>query len=373
MDITKLLDEIREYVYANGLDATVDRYATELASWPGEAAGIWLRVSSGKQDEALQLPQVLRHCTERGLRPAKWYIIHGKSAFHGKHQADLDKALNDMRHDETSALVIWHSDRLERREGKALLDVLAEFNDAGGHVESVQEPSLGLLDFGSQVTTFVTGLVNNEKSRHISEQVQLSQERIRANNATGNRIPWGYITIGEKYERKLVPTDFCREYVPQIFQHCINGESCRDIAAWLDSECVPTSNGKKWHEGSIRHLIKNATYAGRRIRRPEKGGKVGETFQHCPEAAVIDIDTWTQANKAMSNREKRGPKAPRSIRLSLCWPSYAVLDAERQCIGIGHREASSTNTAASGSRRSGRAVVIECRSITWKQGSSFAC
>ena len=209
---TKLLDEIRDYVCQHGLDATVKRYATMLELWPGEPAGIWLRVSTGLQDEANQLPQLLRHCAEQGRRPAKWYIVHGKSAFHGKHQADLDRAVTDMRHGQMSVLVIWHSDRLERRPGKALLETLAEFSDAGGRVESVREPTLGQLDFGSQVTTFITGLVNNEKSAHISEQVNLALERINANNATGNRVPWGYVTIGEKYERKLVPTDFCREW-----------------------------------------------------------------------------------------------------------------------------------------------------------------
>ncbi len=49
------------------------------------------------------------------------------------------------------------SDGIERRPGKALLDLLAEVSDAGGHVESVKEPTLGALDFGGQVMTFIAG------------------------------------------------------------------------------------------------------------------------------------------------------------------------------------------------------------------------
>jgi hypothetical protein len=104
--LDELLDEIRAHAYQHGLDETVSRYRVALESWPGEPAGIWLRVSSGEQEEALQLPQVLKHCADHNYRPAKWYIIHGKSAYHGKHQKDLDRALEDMRHGETHVLGI---------------------------------------------------------------------------------------------------------------------------------------------------------------------------------------------------------------------------------------------------------------------------
>jgi DNA invertase Pin-like site-specific DNA recombinase len=315
--LAKLLDEIRAHAYQHGLDETVSRYRAALESWPGEPAGIWLRVSSGKQDEALQLPQVLKHCADKGYRPAKWYVIHGKSAFHGKHQKDLDHALEDMRHGEITVLTIWHSDRLERRKGKALLDVLTEFGDAGGRVESVQEPQLGQADFGSQVVTFIAGLNNYDKSKHISEQVQLAYDQIRANGATVSRAPWGYVTEGPKLNRKLVPTDLCSKYIPLIFERCIDGDSCRTIAQWLDDEGVPTTTGKAWHEGSVRDLIRNGTYAGRRMRRPQKGDKSRKrtTFQYCPEAAVIDMDTWERANDALRNRDKRGPDSPRTKRV----------------------------------------------------------
>ena len=209
-----------------------------------------------------------------------------------------------MRNGEISVLAIWHSDRIERRPGKALLDVLVEFGDAGGRVESVQEPTLGQLDFGGQVTTFLAGLMNHEKSRHIAEQTKLAQDRIRTNNATANRRPWGYETTGPKYNRTLVPTDICRKYVPQIFQRCIDGDSLRTIAAWLDSEGVPPVRGKQWHEGSLRHIIMNRTYAGRRIRR---GDLKEETFQTCEP--VIDADIFDRANEALRNRPKRGPVA----------------------------------------------------------------
>lgn len=180
-----------------------------------ETAARWLRVSSGGQDEANQEPDVEAYCAAKGYADGPVYTVHAKSAFHGDHQADLDQALADARAGRYQVLVIWHSDRLERRERKALLDVLAEFEAAGVRVESVQEPTLGHLDFGGQVLTFITGLVNHEKSAHISAQVGLAHGRIRENMALQGRPPWGYTTGGTKYHRMLLPTPEGMKYVPR--------------------------------------------------------------------------------------------------------------------------------------------------------------
>ena len=222
---------------ADQLEATFRRASGHDAMPAGwTTVGAWVRVSSGKQDEENQVPSLVKYCIDHKYWPVVWYIVHAKSAFKGEHQDVLDQAVDDMRSGKTAVLAIWHSDRLERRHDgktKTLLGTLAEFSDAGGRVESTLEPTLGQMDFGGQVTTFITGLVNHEKSKHISEQVNLAKDRITANGAVSSRPPWGFYTEGEKYNRKMFPTDTCREYVPQIFARCIAGESLRTIAIWL--------------------------------------------------------------------------------------------------------------------------------------------
>ena len=131
MGTVGLLSEIRDHVYRHGLDATVARYAA-LSQWPGEVAGIWLRVSTGQQDEASQLPEVLRHCAQRGYRPAEWYVVHDKSASRGEQQSQLDEMLTDLRDTKTGVCVCWHSDRLERRGPEYLFRTLRQAKDAGG-------------------------------------------------------------------------------------------------------------------------------------------------------------------------------------------------------------------------------------------------
>lgn len=276
-------------------------------------AGVWVRVSSGGQDEANQVPDLERYCDQRNYWIATRYVLHARSAFKGHQQADLDQALEDMRTGRIQKLVIWHSDRLERRPGKALLDVLAEFTDAGGVVESVKEPALGGVDFGDQVTTFIAGLVNHEKSKHISDQVTLAHNRIRSNGALLGRIPFGYTSEGDKYNRRLVATDLAREVVPQIFDRCIAGESAAAIAAWLTAIGVPRANstGHKqegWSPKAVTNILRNTDYIGRR--RDASGVMVHK----CD--AVIDAVTFRRAGEALDGRPKRGPVTGHSALLT---------------------------------------------------------
>ena len=165
--------------------------------------GGWIRVSGDKQDEENQVREIIGHCVQRDYWIARWYIVHAKSAFKGEHQKDLDIAVEDMREGLTEVLVIAHSNRLERREsregkpdiGTELLNTLAEFVDAGGHVESVEEPTIGQYDMGSRITNYVTGLINTEKSKTIRRETRRAYDRIDANHGVRNRVPGVWYTI----------------------------------------------------------------------------------------------------------------------------------------------------------------------------------
>jgi DNA invertase Pin-like site-specific DNA recombinase len=62
-----------------------------------ERAGIWVRVSSGGQDEQNQLPAVEAHCAQRGYAIKRRYELHDKSASKGEQQAAQDQVLADIR------------------------------------------------------------------------------------------------------------------------------------------------------------------------------------------------------------------------------------------------------------------------------------
>ena len=286
-----------------------------------ENAGIWLRVSSGGQDEANQEPDILRYCQQHKYNIARRYEVHAKSAFKGHHQRDLDRMIADIHQGHITVLVVWHSDRLERREGKALLDLLAEVSVAGGRVESTKEPQLGQIDMGSQLFTFATGLMNHEKSAHLSEQVGIAHARIDAVGAFRGRIPFGYRTEGPKYSKRLVPTDQGRELVPDIYERVIAGQSLQVIADWLTERTGPGQcatcrgagkvEGKKcrdcitWWPKVVAELVRRPVYMG------HHANSAGVTVHRCDPLLVTadgkpDAATWKRANDNLNARPKRG-------------------------------------------------------------------
>ena len=186
--------------------------------------------------------------------------------------------------------------------GKALLDLLAEVAAAGGRVESVQEPTLGQADFGSQITTFIAGLVNADKSLHLSEQVRASFDTIRANEALHGRPPFGYATAGTtKYAKTLVPTGDGRTYMPEVFSRVIAGEPLRAIAAWLDGKGVKPPQGGQWWARSLSQLIRNPAYKGQRCAQDQKTKRYGTILSR--HEALVDAATWRRANDALASRQ----------------------------------------------------------------------
>jgi site-specific DNA recombinase len=266
-----------------------------------EPAGVWVRVSTGGQDEQNQVPDVERYCEAHDYRIAKRYELHDKSASKGEQQDTLDAMLTDMREGTIKVLVCWHSDRLERRGPEYVFPMLANVRDAGGRIESTQEPLFGQQDFAGQVSTAVNSSISFEKSKRISEQVKLAHNRSRANEAIYAGTPlFGFTIEGPKYGKKYVPTELGRSIAPQIFERCIAGHSLRQIAEWLDSqEITPQRGGSKWNEAVVRRIIRNRAYAGRVINRE------GVTISHCE--AIVSPDTWDRANHALKTRPKRGP------------------------------------------------------------------
>lgn len=310
---TKLLDDIRKSVYGDGLDAVVERYSDTLAGWPGEPTGLWLRVSTGRQDEAGQLPETLEDCKSQGLRPVKFYIVHDKSAYKGEQQAKLDEMYDDVREGTITVLTMWDIDRLDRRGGTNHIEDVKSVIDAGGRLRAKRQGPIGLTTTGDRIGLFIQGEQAHEYSEKISAAVSRTNVEIRASNhLAGGGYAWGYEIVGEQRRRKTIrPTDRAREWVPQIFQRCIAGDSCQKIARWLDSENVPTRFGGGWSSASVHSILTNMTYMGRR---PDDGiGPDGKPHRELRQTTmtcerVIEPDIFRAAQEALkSPSRKRGP------------------------------------------------------------------
>lgn len=269
----------------------------------GIPAGKWIRVSTDQQDAENQVPDLNAYGSASGYDWEATYKVDGKSAFHGKHQAWIDQALADTRAGKIKVLVVWASDRIERRGVEATLKLRRQFVEAGGRIEFVKEPFLNGTDASVELLGAVTGWVAHQESVRKSERQAMVRQTIKANGGYIGRWSWGYVSAGTKYARTLIPTDAGRKYVPEIFARVIVGMSLAAVCAWLDAEGIKAPGKGTWWPKTLSKLVRNPIYIGR----PQD--RDGNTVQRCE--ALVTAETFRLAGEAMDARyQERGDLNP---------------------------------------------------------------
>lgn len=292
-------------------------------------AGTWQRVSTGGQDEASQLPDLNNWCDAHGYEIKARYVLHGKSASKGKHDAALDQVIRDMEDGKINVLVVWQSSRLERRGVFSVFDFQRRVLDAGGRIEYVQDSHLNATNEMSDVMLSLAATMDKQKAQTISKQVRAKHNALRATGSAIGRPPWGFVircTVCDaapqrpgcnSHVKVFAPTRVAFNWVPRIYQAVIDGASTRRIAEWLESEGVPTAEGRAWNEGFIGKLIKNPIYYGQR----RNGGTI-ET------EALVSATTWQEANAVIASRPRPGRGTTRREKVLFtpyCGACYGVV------------------------------------------------
>ena len=266
-------------------------------------AGTWVRVSTGGQDEANQVPDIERHCSERAYDITKRYVVKARRASIGEQAPVLAEMLHDMRTGQIEVLVCWHSDRLERRGAEALFKLIREVQDAGGRIEAVLEPQLGATDIAGSALTALSGIMSHEESVKKSERERIAVQRVRDNEALWGILPWGYASVGEKYNKRAEATEDGKRYIPELFQRIADGQSLNEVGRWLRAGPLPRISSK-----TILRMIRNSTYRGHRT------NLQGQHVMKVP--ALVDSALWHAANERLSNAP-RGRRAPTSGKPAL--------------------------------------------------------
>lgn len=301
----------------------------------GERARLWQRVSTGGQDEASQLPDLIRWCDTRQYEYdlGERYVVHGKSAWHKKQQKALDRAISDMANGQYTVLVVWFFDRIQRGSTLEAFMLAERARAAGGRIEYVNDTYLNETNEMSDVMLALTATAARQESERKSKRIKAKHDALRAAGSVIGRPPWGYyikctvcnaaarMPQCKPHQKIFSPTPDGRKYIPIIFDMAISGKSLRFIAAWLDREGVKTLSGKSWHELYIGHrIIKNPIYYGER----RNGGQL-ET------EALVSYSVWQQANAALASRVRPGRstvKREKSMLAPVCGNSECDASGE---------------------------------------------
>src|SRR5262249_39255139 len=147
-------------------------------------------------------------------------------------------------------------------------------------------------------------------------------ERIRDNEALWGLLPWGYRSVGEKYNKRAESTKDGKRYIPTMYQRIADGQSLNEVARWLRAGPLPNISSK-----TVLRMIRNPTYRGHRT------DLQGRYVMKVP--ALVEGALWHAANERLSNapRGRRGPTSGKPA-----WLTSAIFCPRCQTYSVATRE-----------------------------------
>jgi site-specific DNA recombinase len=164
----------------------------------------------------------------------------------------LRPLLEDMRDGLVGAVIVLKLDRLTRsmRDLGELLDLFSRANVA---LVSVSE-SLDTETAAGRLLVNILGGVAQWEREAIAERTAFALGHKRRSGAVYGRTPFGYRRDGGR----LIPDAGIQAILTQLRTMRADGQSYRDLAAWLAAEGVRTPQGAaKWHPASVRAILES--------------------------------------------------------------------------------------------------------------------
>ena len=263
----------------------------------GERAGIWLRVSTGGQDERDQLPDINRWIADHGYEAAATYQLRGKSAYKGEQDAKLDEVVADMAAGKIAVLVVWQSSRIERRGAYNAFDLARRVREAGGRIEYVKDAHLNAVNEMSDVALAMNATMDRLSSKAKSDAILKKHRALREKKSLIGRPAFGFMVVKDGDRKVLVPDPVLAGIIREAVRRFLNGASLAELCAWLDAEGVKPVTTDTWGRTSLVKLFRNPSLIGRR--RNSAGRTV---LVHEP---ILDPETWNQVQAELKRKGRR--------------------------------------------------------------------
>jgi len=320
----------------------------------------YLRVSSDEQREKqtikTQRVEVEKFCAAQKVKLDKFYQDDGVSG-----TIPLGKRLygSAIMRDAAAGLIgeiyVLKFDRLGRGT-RHFLNAVHRLGQLGVVVRSIMQP---LPDGASGTMMMQMWAVIAEWDRNniLATTRAGLQRKAAAGGWTGGLVPFGYRVEGKERDARLVKHEIYADLVHRLFERRAKGESCQVLADYLDARGVPTSRqnpGSVWRSNSVRIIITNPVYTGKRqygrrqwIKVEDEAGDETRHLKLTPERVIeakvpviVDQDLWDRAN-AMLHRDQLAVMAQAKqnyllkglITCGLCGLKFTGCGANYSCGG----------------------------------------
>ncbi|MEW6545078.1 MAG: recombinase family protein [Nitrospirota bacterium] len=285
-------------------------------------AVIYARVSTEQQRErhtiASQLsvmPGIVRqHGYELVDEP---YVDDGVSGETINERPGMLRLLDDAERDLFDAIFVIDLDRMTRARKSIDWEIIKDI--CRRHCIYVITPSQ-VYDFANEDHEFISDIFSRlsalEKRKFLRRAMRGKLEKVRQGRFIGGRRPYGYQIVEGRFEIREEEAAVVRE----IFQRCLNGESCEIIPHALTAAGYLTPLGQRtpWSKSSVVRILHDSKYAGAFVRwkwkREDPGiGRRGAIGRLAPRPlseqvtvevpAIVTKETFEAAQLALNSRK----------------------------------------------------------------------
>ncbi len=271
--------------------------------------GVYVRISSDplllRDGVERQRDDCLDECERQGWNVGDVYEDNDLSAYKGDVRPEFERMLRDLRSGEIGGVVFWHLDRLTRRprELEDFIDVCEEHD-----VHPVHSVTGGALDLSTssgrsmaRVSIAFAALESEHKGERIRRSLQQKAER---GEPHGGVHPYGY----EKGGMLIVPKEAA--VIEKMADRVLAGQSVMSVTKWLNDSDIPSRQGVGWSAPTVRNILTNPRYVGRRI---HNGVDVGEAAW----PPILDEDTFHVLGSKFAQQASDYGGLPRTRRYLL--------------------------------------------------------
>ena len=232
-------------------------------------AALYARVSSDRQDVDLSVAAQLRalrdYAEKNGYLVAREYVDEAESGRIAD-RPQFTRMLDEASKPESpfKEILVWKFSRFTRKREHAVA-FKSMLRRRGVRVVSITE----------QADDTPTGKLLEAIIESVDEfySENLAQEVTRGMRESASRgfwvtsyAPYGYSRVyvqdGAKKRPKLELNPPADAVVRRIFDMALQGKSILDITKTLNSEGIPTVNGKRWQKTTIHAMLDNEAYTG---------------------------------------------------------------------------------------------------------------
>lgn len=261
---------------------------TEPLGLQADCTALYIRVSTDQQAAEgfsleAQRERLEARCKSEGWRLCAEHVFtdageSGKSTDREAFQR-MRAAIGDGA---VKRVIVTKLDRLSRntRDFLDFLDFCDKHNCA---IVSIAEAFDTGNPTGRAVVTILMAFAELERTQIKDRVMTGKQQSAKTGGFNGSRIPIGYTYAGGVFTQNEHAST-----VRRIFSEFVGGSTMKDIAARLEKDQVPTAAGGAWAGATVRHILTNGLYAGKR-----QWAGVEMAIEEFP--AIITVETYEAA------------------------------------------------------------------------------